>query len=58
MSENESQKGKLARYEVIEVQGKNYVRKDRYDELERAFDAVCQAHTEFVNKLHDALSRR
>lgn len=34
-----------------------WVRKERFDELQRAFDAVCESHTEFVNKIHEAILR-
>lgn len=45
----------LELYETVEVEGKQYVRKERLDELQQQFDAVCQAHTEFVDKVYAAL---
>jgi hypothetical protein len=50
---------KLEIYEerVLEENGQSHtwVRKERLEELQRCFDAICDGHARFINLVHDAL---
>jgi hypothetical protein len=43
--------------EIRVIDGKQYVRKERFEQLEHQFDKVCKAHREFVDKVYEAIQR-
>jgi hypothetical protein len=48
----------LELYEELEIDAKRFVRKERLEQLQEQFDAVCRARAEFVDKVYEGLRRR